>query len=106
MTMSESAVVEALTMIFNGIRLLGDGITVLVQILLASFGLQVPDVAIKIAAIIIVILFIWKLGSTLSKLWIYVLIFLLISLFAGLIPAVGEYLSGVFAVASVHSTFI
>ena len=73
--------------------MLGDGITILVQILLASFGLQVPDIAIKIAAIIIVILFIWKLGSTLSRLWIYALIFLLLSLFTGLLPNVEEYLS-------------
>ena len=91
--MSEQAVIEALVMIFNGIRLLGDGVTILVQLALVALGLQVPDIAIKIAAIIIVILFIWKLGSTLSKLWIYALIFLLLSLFTGLLPNVEEYLS-------------
>jgi len=90
---SEQAVIEALVMIFNGIRLLGDGVTILVQLALVALGLQVPDIAIKIAAIIIVILFIWKLGSTLSKLWIYALIFLLLSLFTGLLPNVEEYLS-------------
>ena len=99
-------VVEALTTIFNGVRMLGDGVTMLMQMALAYVGLQVPDVAVKLAAIIIVILFIWKLGSTLSKLWIYVLVFLLVSLFAGLIPTVGEYLSGVLAVASANCTFI
>lgn len=91
--MSEQAVIEALVMIFNGIRLLGDGVTILVQLALVALGLQVPDIAIKIAAIIIVILFIWKLGSTLSRLWIYALIFLLLSLFTGLLPNVEEYLS-------------
>ena len=91
--MSEQAVIEALVMIFNGIRMLGDGVTILVQLALVALGLQVPDIAIKIAAIIIVILFIWKLGSTLSRLWIYALIFLLLSLFTGLLPNVEEYLS-------------
>jgi len=90
---SEQAVIEALVMIFNGIRLLGDGVTILVQLALVALGLQVPDIAIKIAAIIIVILFIWKLGSTLNRLWIYALIFLLLSLFTGLLPNVEEYLS-------------
>ena len=97
---------EALLMIFNGIRLLGDGITTLVQLALAALGLQIPEIAIRIGAVILVILFIWKLGNALSKIWIYALIFLLISLFAGLIPAVGEYLSTVHAIVPAHSTFI
>jgi hypothetical protein len=99
-------VAEALTMIFNGIRLLGDGITILIQLALAALGLQVPEIAIRIGAVILVILFIWKLGNALSKIWIYALIFLLISLFAGLIPAVGEYLSSILAVVSAHYTFM
>jgi len=92
-------------MIFNGIRLLGDGITLLVQMALATLGLQVPDVAIKIAVITLVMVSVWKLSNTISKIWIYALVFLLISMFAGLIPAVGEYLSKFFAVL-VHYTFI
>ena len=98
-------VVEALLMIFNGIRLLGDGVTMLIQLALAALGLQVSDIAIRIGAVILVILLVWKLSSALSKIWIYALVFLLISLFAGLIPAVGEYFSSFFAVVPVH-TFI
>lgn len=89
-------IMEALTMIIKGIQLLGDGVTILIQLTLAALGLQVPAIAIRIAAIIMVILFIYKLSNVLSKLWIYALVFFLISMFAGLIPAVGEYLSGIF----------
>lgn len=89
-------IMEALTMIIKGIQLLGDGVTILIQLTLAALGLQLPAIAIRIAAIIMVILFIWKLSNVLSKLWIYALIFFLISMFAGLIPAVGDYMSGIF----------
>ena len=98
-------IAEALTMVFNGIRLLGDGVTLLVQMALAALGLQVPDVAIKIAVIVLVMLSVWKLGNAISKIWVYALVFLLISMFAGLIPAVGEYLSKFFAVL-MRCTFI
>jgi hypothetical protein len=88
---------DALYKIVKGIQLLGDGVTILIQLTLAALGLQVPEIAIRIAAIIMVILFIYKMSNVLSKLWIYALVFFLISMFAGLIPAVGEYLSGLFA---------
>jgi hypothetical protein len=88
-------IMEALTMIIKGVQLLGDGVTILIQLTLAALGLQVPAIAIRIAAIIMVILFIYKMSNVLSKLWIYALVFFLVSMFAGLIPAVGELLSGI-----------
>ena len=103
---ADPQVVEALLMIYQGIRLLGDGLTMLVQLALAALGLQVPDVAVRIAAVILVILLVWRLSGALSKIWVYALVFLLISLFAGLIPAVVECLSSVFAVVPVHLSFI
>jgi len=84
---------EALQKIVKGVQLLGDGVTILIQLTLAALGLQVPEIAIRIATIILVILFIYKLGNVLSKIWIYALVFFLVSMFAGLIPAVGDFLS-------------
>jgi len=85
--------VEAFQKIVKGVQLLGDGVTILIQLTLAALGLQVPEIAIRIATIILVILFIYKLGNVLSKVWIYALVFFLVSMFAGLIPAVGAFLS-------------
>ena len=93
-------IMEALLMIYQGIRLLGDGVTMLIQLALAALGLQIPDIAIRIGSIILVILLVWKLSSALGKIWIYALVFLLISLFTGLIPAIGQYLSSIFAAVS------
>jgi hypothetical protein len=85
--------IEAFQKIVKGVQLLGDGVTILIQLTLAALGLQVPEIAIRIATIILVILFIYKLGNVLSKIWIYALVFFLVSMFAGLIPAVGDFLS-------------
>ena len=84
--------VRALEMILRGVQLLGNGLTLLITYALAAIGIQVPQVAIQIGAIIVVILFLWRLGNTVSKVVLYAMIFLLISLFAGLIPAIAHYL--------------
>ena len=82
----------ALDKIIRGIQLLGDGITALIMFTLSAFGIQVPEVAIRIGTIILVILLIWRLGNAVSKIVLYAMIFLLISLFAGLIPAIANSL--------------
>jgi len=84
--------IRALEMILRGIQLLGNGLTLLITYALAAIGIQVPQVAIQIGAIIVVILFLWRLGNTVSKVVLYTMIFLLISLFAGLVPAIAHYL--------------
>jgi len=84
--------IRALEMILRGIQLLGNGLTLLITYALAAIGIQVPQVAIQIGAIIVVILFLWRLGNTVSKVVLYAMIFLLISLFAGLVPAIAHYL--------------
>jgi len=82
----------ALDKIIRGIQLLGDGLTILIRFMLAAIGIQVPEVAIRIGTIILVILLIWRLGNAVSKIVLYAMIFLLISLFAGLIPAIASSL--------------
>jgi hypothetical protein len=86
--------IDAFTKLYQGLSLLGDAITMLLTYLLASLGIEIPPIAIRIATIIMVILTLYKLGNVVSKLVLYAMIFLLISMFAGLIPAVGDFLSG------------
>jgi hypothetical protein len=85
---------EAFTKLYQGLSLLGDAITILITYLLAAVGITIPPIAIRIATIIMVVLTLYKLGNVVSKLVLYAMIFLLISMFAGLIPAVGDFLSG------------
>ena len=84
---------KALEMILQGVQLLGNGFTLLITYALAAIGIHVPQIAIQIGAIILVILFMWRLGNAVSKVVLYAMVFLLISLFAGLVPAVAQYLN-------------
>jgi len=87
---------EALGMLIQGVRLIGDAVITIITIVLTSIGVEVPEIAIRIGAIILVILTLWKLGSAVSKIVLYAMMFLLISMFAGLVPAMGQYLSRMF----------
>jgi len=84
--------VTALDKIIKGLQLLGDGLTMALVYILSAIGVQVPELAIRIGTIILMILLVWRLGNVVSKVVLYAMIFLLISLFAGLIPALGQYL--------------
>ena len=85
--------IRALEMILRGIQLLGDGLTLLITYALAAIGIHVPRIAIQIGTIIVVTLLLWRLGNAVNKVVLYALIFLLISLFAGLVPAIAQYLN-------------
>jgi len=78
--------------LIQGVQLIGNAITSLICLGLSSINIVVPEIAIRISAIILVILTIWKLGNAVSKLFLYAMIFLLITFFAGLVPAIGQYL--------------
>ena len=96
MIMSENIPVDlakALEMILQGVQLLGNGLTLLITYALAAIGIHVPQIAIQIGTIILVILFLWRLGNAVSKVVLYAMIFLLISLFAGLVPAIAQYMN-------------
>lgn len=89
MTDSLTGILEEL---IQGVQLIGNAITSLICLGLSSINIVVPEIAIRISAIILVILTIWKLGNAVSKLFLYAMIFLLITFFAGLVPAIGQYL--------------
>ena len=89
MTDSLTGILEEL---IQGVQLIGNAITSLICLALSSINIVVPEIAIRISAIILVILTIWKLGNAVSKLFLYAMIFLLITFFAGLVPAIGQYL--------------
>ena len=86
--------IVALEKLVQGVQLIGDGLTLLLTFALSLVGLDVPEVAIRIGTIILVVLTLWKLSGAVSKIVLYAMIFLLISLFAGLIPAVAQLFSG------------
>ena len=81
---------EALDKLIRGISLIGDALTTILRYIFASMGVQVPDAAIKIGTIMLIVLTLWKLGNAVSKIVLYAMIFLLISLFAGLAPSIAQ----------------
>jgi len=83
---------KALEMILQGVQLLGNGLTLLITYALAAIGIMVPQIAIQLGTITLVILFLWRLGNAVSKVVLYAMIFLLISLFAGLVPTIAQML--------------
>ena len=87
---------EALGMLIQGVRLVGDAVITIITIVLTSIGVEVPEIAIRIGAIILVILTLWKLSGAVSKIVLYAMMFMVISMFAGLVPAMGQYLSRMF----------
>jgi len=90
----ESELIPAVEKLIEGVRLIGDAVTTLLTYVLSVLGVQVPSLAIRIATMILIVLTLWKLGSVVSKIVMYALLFLLISLFAGFIPAVSQIFSG------------
>ena len=81
---------EALDKLIRGVSLIGDALTAILRYIFASMGVQIPDAAIKIGTIMLIILTLWKLGNAVSKIVLYAMIFLLISLFAGLAPSIAQ----------------
>ena len=82
-----SDLASALGMLVEGLKLVGDAVTFIILFVLGRFGVQVPDVAIRLSTIILVVVAVWKLGNWINKIVLYAMIFLLISLGAGLIPS-------------------
>ncbi|MGC8832402.1 MAG: hypothetical protein ACP5PQ_07470 [Thermoproteota archaeon] len=69
----------------RGLALVGDAVTGFLRYVLGVFGLQVPDYAIRIGTILLVILVLWKYSNLMSKIVLYALVFLLLSEAAGLL---------------------
>lgn len=82
--------VSIIDQLLQGISLAGRAITSGIQYVLGLFGLSVPDYAITVGTIILLILLLYKFGNVVSKIVLFALIFLLLSSMAGLItPLLG-----------------
>lgn len=82
--MSETSV-SIIDQLLQGISLVGRAITSGIQYVLGQFGLHVPDYAITMGTIILLILLIYKFGNVVNKIALFALIFLLLSSLAGLL---------------------
>jgi hypothetical protein len=78
----------ALTAIIQGLALISNGITYLIQLLFSTFGFDIPDWAIQLAGVIVLILTLLALGSKINKLILVILVILLVSTGTGLISGV------------------
>ena len=76
---------SALTQIYTGLAQVGNAIAYLIQWLFLLVGIQVPDWMIKTAFILVMILTLWKIGSTVGKVALVIIALLLITQGAGLL---------------------
>jgi hypothetical protein len=79
------ALEDALGNLLKGLGLVGSAITYLIKLLFSAFGIDIPDWAIQIATIIVLIISLLGLGSKLNKVILVILIFILVSCGAGLL---------------------
>jgi hypothetical protein len=82
--MSENPV-SIIEQLLQGLSLVNKAITSGVQYVLGMLGLTVPDYAITVGTIILLILLLYKFGNAISKIVLIALIFLLLSSVSGLI---------------------
>ena len=71
--------------IYTGLAQVGNAVAYLIQWGFALVGIQVPDWVIKIAFILVLILTLWKIGSTVGKVVLVIIALLLITQGAGLL---------------------
>ncbi|MCL6579281.1 MAG: hypothetical protein K6T73_07840 [Candidatus Bathyarchaeota archaeon] len=82
--MSETSV-SIIDQLLQGISLVGRALTSGIQYVLGRVGLHVPDYAITVGTIILLILLIYRFGNVVNKIVLFALIFLLLSSLAGLL---------------------
>jgi hypothetical protein len=75
----------ALTGILQGLGLLGNGIVYVIKFIFGIFGFDIPDWAISIATIVVLLLTVLAIGSKLNKIVLIILVFLAISTGTGLL---------------------
>jgi hypothetical protein len=88
---------ESLAKLLGGLRTVGDAFTELVLYLFQLLGIQVPAMAVRLATIIFIILVVWKYSDAMSRIALYILLFILLSTGTGLL---GE-LTGLFSTIKV-----
>ena len=82
--MSENPV-SIIEQLLQGLSLVNKAITSGFQYVFGMLGLTVPDYAITVGTIILLILLLYKFGNAISKIVLIALIFLLLSSVSGLI---------------------
>jgi hypothetical protein len=76
-------ILASLLLIWNGLRMLGEGIIGVIRAVLGIFGVVVPDFIIELATIIVFLLVIFKYGKHISKIILVILLLLLASVLFG-----------------------
>jgi hypothetical protein len=80
----------AIKELVQGVTLIGNAVNYFIRFIFLSIGVDVPDVYVRTATIIVVILALWRFSATLSKVVVFALILLLVSQAAGfLTPLLG-----------------
>ena len=79
---------SGLMQIYTGLAQVGNAVAYLIQWGFALVGIQVPDWVIKVAFILVLILTLWKIGSTVGKVALVIIALLLITQGAGLLSNV------------------
>lgn len=74
----------ALAAIIHGLKLVGDGIVALLQILFAIFGFYVPEILIRLVMLGLLAFTIWRYGKLIPKLTLLIIAFTAISTLLGL----------------------
>jgi len=74
---------DAIRQFMQGLSLIGNAMNTFIRYLFSLFGIDVPDTIIRIATLILTILLIWKLGESMNKIVLFILIFLAVSQLTG-----------------------
>lgn len=71
--------------LIQGLSLVSNAITALIKYFFSLFGFNVPDWAIQVATIIVLMLALWKASDKIGKVALVILVFLLVSTGASLL---------------------
>ena len=83
-----NSVGDALNLLLQGFRAIGDAITILLQLLFSALGWNVPAWAIRLIMLGLLAVVVWRYGKLLPKLLLLVIAFVFASTLIGLfIPA-------------------
>mgnify|MGYP000383167350 CR=1 FL=1 len=80
-----SNVGDALNLLLQGFKAIGDAITILLQALFSALGWNVPDYAIRLIMLGLLAAVVWRYGKLLPKLLLLVIAFVFASTIVGLL---------------------
>ena len=79
-----NSVGDALNLLLQGFKAIGDAITILLQMLFDVLGWNVPEWAIRLIMLGLLALVVWRYGRLLPKLILLVIAFIFVSTLIGL----------------------